>query len=95
MTRTSLSISLKFLLTKLLNKCLRAFYLGIMNMFGEGTTSEFYKSEFKTLDLKDKRLNTRARYIGESLQKRLTSCIKRLFIDPKDMRQAYDFFLQS
>jgi len=90
-----LSISLKFLLTKLLNKCLRAFYLGIMNMFGEGTTSEFYKSEFKTLDLKDKRLNTRARYIGESLQKRLTSCIKRLFIDPKDMRQAYDFFLQS
>lgn len=63
-------------------------------MLGEGTTEEFYANEFKTLDLKDKRLNKRARYIGEALQKRLTSCIKRLFINPKDMRQAYDFFFQ-
>lgn len=61
-------------------------------MLGQGTSEEFYKNEFKTLDLKDKRLNKRAMYIGEHLQKRLTSCIKRLFIDRKDMRQAYDFF---
>lgn len=64
-------------------------------MLGAGTTTEFYQNEFKTLDLKDKRLNKRAHYIGECLQKRLTSCIKRLFINPKDMRQAYDFFFQS
>lgn len=61
-------------------------------MLGEGTTEEFYTSEFKTLDLKDKRLTKRAMHIGVSLQKRLTSCIKRLFITPQDMRQAYDFF---
>jgi hypothetical protein len=64
-------------------------------MLGEGTTEEFYANEFKTLDLKDKRLNIRASYIGVSLQKRLTSCMKRLFINAKDMRQAYDFFFQS
>ena len=62
-------------------------------MLGQGTTEEFYRREFKTLDLKDKRLTRRAMYIAESLQKRLMSCIKRLFIEPKDMRQAYDFFL--
>ena len=63
-------------------------------MFGEGTAAEFYESEFKTLDLRDVRLNRRAKKIGESLQQRLTSCIKRLFVTPQDMRQAYDFFFQ-
>ncbi len=29
------------------------------------------------------------------LQKRLSSCIRRLFIEPKDARQAYDFFSNS
>lgn len=64
-------------------------------MFGEGTTEEFYTNEFKTLDLKDKRLTKRAIYIGSALQKRFTSCMKRLFLAPNDMRQAYDFFFQS
>lgn len=72
----------------------KSFFIeGLLEMLGEGTTEEFYKNEFQTLDLKDKRLNKRAKSIGERLQKRLTSCMKRLFIDPKDMRQAYDFFL--
>ena len=61
-------------------------------MLGTGTTEEFFREEFSTLELKDKRLVNRAIAIGVNLQKRLTSCIKRLFIDKKDMRQAYDFF---
>jgi len=48
--------------------------------------------QFATLELKDKRLIKRAKQLGVSLQKRLTSCIKRLCIDNKEMRQAYDFF---
>ena len=61
-------------------------------MLGTGTTEEFFQAEFSTLELKDKRLVNRAINIGVTLQKRLTSCIKRLFIDKKEMRQAYDFF---
>lgn len=61
-------------------------------MLGSGTTEEFFRKEFSTLDLKDKRLVNRAIALGESLQRRLTSCIKRLCIDKKEMRQAYDFF---
>lgn len=61
-------------------------------MLGKGTTEEFFREEFSTLELKDKRLVNRAIDIGINLQKRLTSCIKRIFIDKKDMRQAYDFF---
>lgn len=61
-------------------------------MLGHGTASDFFNKEFSTLELRDKRLKARAIHIGISLQKRLTSCIKRLFIDKKDMRQAYDFF---
>jgi hypothetical protein len=48
-------------------------------MLGTGTTEEF-----STLELKDKRLITRSIAIGVNLQKHLTSCIKRLFIDKKD-----------
>ena len=61
-------------------------------MLGTGTTEEFFEKEFSTLELKDKRLVKRAIQLGVSLQKRLTSCIKRLCIDKKEMRQAYDFF---
>ncbi|WP_133133909.1 transposase DNA-binding-containing protein [Legionella sp. W10-070] len=61
-------------------------------MLGTGTTETFFRDEFSTLELKDKRLVRRAIQVGVCLQKRLTSCIKRLFIDKKDMRQAYDFF---
>ena len=63
-----------------------------INSIGYGTTEEFFTSEFNTLNLKDKRLDKRALRIFKSLQARLTSCIKRLFIEEKDMRQAYDFF---
>jgi len=61
-------------------------------MLGTGTTEEFFANEFSILNLNDKRLNNRATQIGMALQKRPTSCIKRLFIEKKDMRQAYDFF---
>lgn len=62
------------------------------NTMGFGTTEEYFSKEFESLDLNDKRLNKRALKIFKSLQGRLTSCIRRLFIDEKDMRQAYDFF---
>ena len=52
----------------------------------------FFLSEFESLDLHDKRLENRALKIFNALQSKLTTCIKRLFFDPKDMRQAYDFF---
>lgn len=59
---------------------------------GMGTTEEFFEEEFKGLDLKDKRLNTRAKKIIATLQTKLGSCIRRVFIDPLEARQAYDFF---
>lgn len=59
---------------------------------GYGTTEEFFLSEFEALNLKDKRLNKRALILFKALQSRLTSCVRRLFTDEKDMRQAYDFF---
>ena len=59
---------------------------------GSGTTSEFIANEFKSLVLKDKRLNKRAQDILNTLQRKLGSCIRRLFIDSREARQAYDFF---
>lgn len=61
-------------------------------MLGSGTTEEFIQKEFEELNLKDKRLNSRALEIYKALEERSTSCIKRLFISGSDMRQAYDFF---
>jgi len=61
-------------------------------MLSSGTAEEFFASEFSTLDLGDKRLNARAARIGVALQKRPTSCIKRLCVEKSEMRQAYDFF---
>jgi len=62
---------------------------------GMGTSIEFFTDEFDTLNLKDKRLNKRAKNIFVTLQNKLGSCIRRLFIDSKEARQAYDFFFQS
>lgn len=62
------------------------------NGLGIGTTDEFIANEFSTLDLKDKRLHVRASNIFSTLQRKLGSTIRRLFTDPKDARQAYDFF---
>jgi hypothetical protein len=59
---------------------------------GHGTTEEFVLSEFELLDLRDKRLNSKAVAIYKALQSRLTTCIRRLFIDKNEARQAYDFF---
>ena len=59
---------------------------------GEGTATEFLAEEFSNLNLGDKRLNNRALVIFEAMQKNLTSCIRRLFTQRKDARQAYDFF---
>lgn len=64
-----------------------------MNL-GTGTTEEFISKEFALLDLKDKRLNNRAKKILELLQKNLTSCVRRMSTDSKDIRQTYDFFFQ-
>jgi hypothetical protein len=62
---------------------------------GKGTSIEFFTEEFHTLNLKDKRLNERAKKIFVTLQSKLGSCIRRVFIAPKEARQAYDFFFQS
>ena len=58
--------------------------------FGNITT--FVDSEFQALELKDKRLDLRAKKILKQLQFSLTSCIRRLFADPHDAHQAYHFF---
>jgi hypothetical protein len=62
---------------------------------GMGTSVEFFSEEFCALNLKDKRLNARAKKIFVTLQSKLGSCIRRLFTSPKEARQAYDFFFQS
>lgn len=62
------------------------------NSIGSGTTAEFIANEFDSLDLKDKRLNNRAESILSTLQRKLGSCIRRLFTDSQEARQAYDFF---
>lgn len=59
---------------------------------GEGSTEEFVSREFKMLDLRDKRLTARAKLILKALQAKLSSTVRRLFLDPKEARQAYDFF---
>lgn len=59
---------------------------------GAGTILEFYTEETKALELGDKRLNSRAVKIFTELNKKLSSCIRRVFLEPKEARQAYDFF---
>lgn len=59
---------------------------------GNGTCEEFFAQELKKLDLKDKRLNVRAKKIMIRLQTKLGSCIRRVFIEREEARQAYDFF---
>lgn len=59
---------------------------------GISTTDEFVLDEFRELDLNDSRLNKRAKSIFQTLQKKLGSCIRRVFIEPTEARQAYDFF---
>lgn len=59
---------------------------------GAGTAEAFFSSELSTLDLRDNRLNKRAKNISVALQHNLTSCIRRLYTDPAEARQAYDFF---
>ena len=59
---------------------------------GIGTTDEFVLDEFSELNLNDKRLDVRAKSIFQTLQKKLGSCVRRLFIEPTEARQAYDFF---
>lgn len=60
---------------------------------GSGTTSDFVNKEYAGLDLKDARLNKRAKQILQVLQKKLGSCIRRVFTNEQEARQAYDFFL--
>lgn len=59
---------------------------------GSGTTSEFFETEFSTLNLGDKRLNSRAKKLLCTMQRKLTTCVKRMHDCQKDMRQTYDFF---
>ena len=59
---------------------------------GAGTISDFVCREYAEVDLKDTRLNKRAKEILETLQKKLGSCIRRVFTDRQEARQAYDFF---
>ena len=59
---------------------------------GFGSTTNFFEAEYKSLDLKDKRLNKRALSTFQALQATLTTCIRRLRLGAKDLRQTYDFF---
>lgn len=59
---------------------------------GHRATHDFFISEFKNLDLRDARLNKRALFIFETMHMRPTTCIRRLFHDNKNARQAYDFY---
>jgi len=59
---------------------------------GSGTTEEFYSKELKGLSLGDKRLERRAFTIYRAQQSHYTTCVKRLFVEAKESRQAYDFF---
>lgn len=59
---------------------------------GNGTVQEFIVNEFQSLNLKDKRLEKRAKEILISLQKNPTTCFRRLYSTQNDTRQAYDFF---
>jgi transposase-like protein len=61
---------------------------------GLGSTEEFVSKEFASLELKDKRLNKRAKTILKTLQNTLTTCVRRMSADSKDVRQTYDFFFQ-
>ena len=62
------------------------------NGLGEGSTEEFVSNEFASLNLSDKRLTERAKKILSTLQVKLGSTIRRVFLDQKEARQAYDFF---
>lgn len=59
---------------------------------GSGTTSDFVNREYAKIDLKDARLNKRAKEILKMLQTKLGSCIRRVFTNKQEARQAYDFF---
>lgn len=59
---------------------------------GSGTTSDFVDREYTNLDLKDARLNKRAKEILKVVHTKLGSCIRRLFTNKQEARQAYDFF---
>lgn len=59
---------------------------------GCGTSEEFFEREFADLDLNDQRLNKRCKKIIEKLHTETGSCIRRIFLEPKEARQAYDFF---
>ena len=59
---------------------------------GSGTTCDFVNREYANIDLKDARLNKRAKDILKVLQTKLGSCIRRVFTDQREARQAYDFF---
>jgi hypothetical protein len=59
---------------------------------GSGTTSDFVNREYAKVDLKDARLNKRAKEILKMLQTKLGSCIRRVFTNEQEARQAYDFF---
>lgn len=60
---------------------------------GSGAASDFVSREYAQIDLKDTRLNKRAKDILTTLQKKQGSCIRRVFTNQHDARQAYDFFL--
>ena len=64
----------------------------MLSSFGEVSCHGFWLSEYSTLNLRDKRLNDRAKKILLSLSQSLTSCVRRFTGVAKDARQAYDFF---
>lgn len=61
----------------------------------DGLAETFVENEFSTLDLRDKRLERRAKKILVNYQSALTSCVRRQYYCAKEVRQTYDFFFQS
>ena len=63
-----------------------------MSSLGSGSSIEFFTEEMSSLCLRDKRLNARAKRLLVGLQSQLGSCIRRVFTNKNEARQAYDFF---
>jgi hypothetical protein len=64
-------------------------------MLGYVRTDDYFDQEFNNLNLKDKRLNRRAIFIGNELLRSPGSCIQEVVDNKNRARAAYDFFSNS
>lgn len=62
---------------------------------GAGTATEFVSSEFSNLQIRDRRLISRACNIMHAMQKKLSSCVRRLYNDTKEVNSNYLLLIQD